>query len=97
MYPGVDAPHAAVDRDLAPEAGPERALGAALLVDRQRLGEQRQQVRARVVPAASGTAITARAGITVPAGSGDQRDDTTFKATRNTITAASALPVFSIV
>ena len=44
------------------------------------------------VPAASGTAITARAGITVPAGSGDQRDDTTFKATRNTITAANALP-----
>jgi hypothetical protein len=46
VYPGVDALHALVCGDLAPERGPEGALGATVLIHRQRLGEQCEQIGA---------------------------------------------------
>ena len=45
MQPGIDALQAPVGRHLAPEGDPEGALDVARLVHRQRLGEQRQQLR----------------------------------------------------
>src|SRR5207302_6346504 len=45
VHPGVDALQPLVGADLSPEGGPERALGAPVLVDGQRLREEREQIR----------------------------------------------------